>query len=58
MTKTVAFSYFCFFSIGILSFFNNCLQNKKLINISYFGIEIDLKLLKTCQKNGLKVDEF
>ena len=22
------------------------------------GIQIDLKLLKTCQKNGLKIDEF
>ena len=28
------------------------------MNIPHFGIKIDLKLLKTCQKNGLKIDEF
>ena len=34
-----------------LFFFNNCLQNTKLMNIPHFGIKIDLKLLKTCHKN-------
>ena len=57
-TQTTSFSSFCFFYAGILSFFNNYLQNTKLINIPYFGIKIYLKLLKTCLKNGLKIDEF
>ena len=34
------------------------MQNTKLMNIPHFGIKIDLKLLKTWQKNGLKIDEF
>ena len=46
------------FSTRILSFFNNYLQNTKLMNIPHFGIKIDLKLLKTYQKNGLKIDDF
>ena len=58
MTQAAALSSFCFFYAGILSFFNNCLQNTKLMNILDFGIKVNLKLLKTCQKNGLKIDEF
>ena len=57
-TQIAALSSFCFFSAGILSFFNNSLQNTMLMNIPHFGIKIDLKLLKTCKKNGLKIDEF
>ena len=58
MTQTTALSSFSFFSFGILSFFNNCLQNTKLMNIPHFDIKIALKLLKICKKNGLKIDEF
>ena len=55
---TTVLSSFCFFSAGIPYFFYNCLQNTKLMNIPHFGIKIDLKLLKTCHKNRLKIDEF
>ena len=55
MIQTAVLSSFCFFSAGILSFFNNCLQNTKLVNIRHFGIKKELKLLKTCHKNGLKI---
>ena len=57
-TQAAILFSFCLFSAGILYFFNNCLQNTKLMNIPHFGIKINLKLLKTCQENGLKIDEF
>ena len=58
MTQTAVLSSFLFFFAGILSFFNNCLQNTKLVHIPHFGIKKNLKLLKTCHKNGLKIDGF
>ena len=49
-TQTVFLSSFCFFSTGILSLFNNYLQNTKLMNIPHFGIKIGLKVLKNGRK--------
>ena len=57
-TKTAAISVFLFFLTGNLSFLNSLLQNTKFVNNPYFGIKTALKILKTSQKNELKIYEF